>query len=352
MSRQPPGATHLVLVRGSSGIASGNVPGVKILVPDVPFDLDFPSLLPDGGASFAPGGTDTVVAYAMNEPVPEEHTDAEMLVTWSSPPKILADAARRLPRLRWVQTLSAGPDVALRAGFGPDVVISSGQSLHDDTVTEHTLALVLATVRRIDVSLAAQREHHWAKEIAFAQADPVTGREYTLDGARVTIWGFGSIALRLAPLLTALGARVTGVASRAGERSGYPVVGPDGLDALLAETDLLISLLPAIPATRHILDARLLGLLPPSARFVNVGRGATVDEEALADALQSGRLAGAALDVMETEPLPEDSPLWDLPNLILTPHVAGGRPRGAARFLADQLTAWRTDAELRNVATR
>ncbi len=331
---------------------SGNVPGVKILVPDVPFDLDFPALLPDGGASFAPDGINTVAVYAMNEPVPEEHTDAEMLVTWSSPPKILADAARRLPRLRWVQTLSAGPDVALRAGFGPDVVISSGQSLHDDTVTEHTLALVLATVRRVDVSLAAQREHHWAKEIAFAQSDPVTGREYTLDGARVTIWGFGSIALRLAPLLTALGAQVTGVASRAGERSGYPVVGPDGLDALLAETDLLISLLPAIPATRHILDARLLGLLPPSARFVNVGRGATVDEGALADALRSGRLAGAALDVMETEPLPEDSPLWDLPNLILTPHVAGGRPRRAAEFLAAQLTAWRSGGEIRNVASR
>jgi phosphoglycerate dehydrogenase-like enzyme len=326
---------------------------VKILVPDVPFDLDFPSLLPDGGASFAPGGTDTVVAYAMNEPVPEEHTDAEMLVTWSSPPKVLADAARRMPRLRWVQTLSAGPDVALRAGFGPDVVISSGQTLHDDTVTEHALALILATVRRIDVSLAAQREHHWAKEIAFAQADPGTEREYTLDGARVTVWGFGSIALRLSPLLTALGAQVTGVASRAGERSGYPVVGPDGLDALLAETDLLVSLLPAVPATRHILDARLLSLLPPSARFVNVGRGATVDEAALIDALRSGRLAGAALDVMETEPLPEDSPLWDVRNLILTPHVAGGRPRGAARFLADQLTAWRTDTEsIRNRAPR
>ncbi|MGI5187593.1 NAD(P)-dependent oxidoreductase [Promicromonospora sp. CA-289599] len=319
---------------------------MKILVPDVPFDLDFPALLPDGGASFAPDGINTVAVYAMNEPVPEEHTDAEMLVTWSSPPKILADAARRLPRLRWVQTLSAGPDVALRAGFGPDVVISSGQSLHDDTVTEHALALVLATVRRIDVSLAAQREHRWAKEIAFAQSDPVTGREYTLDGARVTIWGFGSIALRLSPLLTALGARVTGVASRAGERSGYPVVGPDGLDALLAETDLLISLLPAIPATRHILDARLLGLLPQSARFVNVGRGATVDEEALADALRSGRLAGAALDVMETEPLPADSPLWDLPNLILTPHVAGGRPRRAAEFLAAQLTTWQQNPDL------
>ncbi|MFJ3406418.1 NAD(P)-dependent oxidoreductase [Promicromonospora sp. NPDC090134] len=325
---------------------------MKILVPDVPFDLDFPSLLPDGGASFAPGGTDTVATYAMNEPIPAEHTDAELLVTWSSPPKIVADAAERLTGLRWVQTLSAGPDVALRSGFAPDVVISSGQSLHDDTVTEHALALILASVRRIDVSLAAQREHRWAKEIAFAQADGVTGLEYSLDGARVTIWGFGSIALRLAPLLTALGAQVTGVASRAGERSGYPVVDAGGLDALLAETDLLVSLLPAVPATRHILDARLLGLLPPTARFVNVGRGATVDEAALEDALRSGRLAGAALDVMETEPLPADSPLWDVPNLILTPHVAGGRPRGAARFLAEQLTAWRAGDALRNVATR
>lgn len=333
-------------------LGSGNVPDVKILVPDVPFDLDFPSLLPDGGASFAPGGADTVATYAMNEPVPEEHTDADVLVTWSSPPKIVADAAARLTRLRWVQTLSAGPDVALRAGFGADVVISSGQSLHDDTVAEHALALILASTRRIDVALTAQREHRWAKEIAFAQADPATDREYTLDGARVTIWGFGSIALRLAPLLTALGAVVTGVASRAGERSGYPVVGADGLEPLLQETDLLISLLPASPATRHVLDARLLDLLPTSARFVNVGRGATVDEAALIDALRSGRLAGAALDVMETEPLPAGSPLWDAPHLILTPHVAGGRPRGAAKFLAAQLTSYRTGTHLQNTTAR
>lgn len=325
---------------------------MKILVPDVPFDLDFPSRLPDGGASFGPGGTDTVVAYAMNEPVPQEHTDADVLVTWASPPKIVADAASRLTGVRWVQTLSAGPDVALQAGFGPDVVISSGQSLHDDTVAEHALALILATVRRIDASLAAQREHRWAKEIALAQADPATDQEYTLDGARVTIWGFGSIALRLAPLLTALGAEVTGIASREGERAGYPVVGADRLEEQLARTDLLVSLLPALPSTHHILDARRLSLLPPSARFVNVGRGATVDEAALEEALRSGRIAGAALDVTETEPLPSGSPLWDVPNLIITPHVAGGRPRRAAAFLADQLTRWRAGGTPLNVVGR
>ncbi|WP_206074601.1 NAD(P)-dependent oxidoreductase [Antribacter gilvus] len=327
---------------------------MKILVPDVPFDLDFPARLPDGGASFGPGGTDTVVAYGMKDPVPEEHVDADVLVTWSSPPRVVADAARRLTRLRWVQTLSAGPDVALAAGFAPGVVIASGRSLHDDTVAEHALALVLATVRRIDVALTAQREHRWERAIAFAQADPATEAHYTLDGARVTIWGFGSIALRLAPLLAALGAEVTGVAGSAGERAGVPVVTAADLPEVLPCTDVLISLLPATDATRHALDAATLALLPPHARFVNAGRGATVDEAALLDALGSGRLAGAALDVMETEPLPADSPLWDAPNLILTPHVAGGRPRRAAQFLAEQLTAWRSGGAeaLRNVVAR
>lgn len=327
---------------------------MKILVPDVPFDLAFTALLPDGGASFGPGGPDTVVAYAMKEPVPDEHVDADVLVTWSSPPRVVADAARRLTRLRWVQTLAAGPDVAVAAGFAPDVVISSGRSLHDDTVAEHTLGLVLALVRRLDVSFAAQQEHRWAKEITFAQEAPETAASYTLDGARVTIWGFGSIAARLAPLLSALGAHVTGVAGTAGERHGFPVVTADDLPTMLPRTDLLISLLPATPGTRHALDAATLALLPPHARFVNVGRGATVDEAALVDALRGGRLAGAALDVMQTEPLPADSPLWDAPGMILTPHVAGGRPRGAARFLAEQLTAWRTGGPeaLRNVVAR
>ncbi|MBE1874596.1 phosphoglycerate dehydrogenase [Myceligenerans sp. TRM 65318] len=287
----------------------------------------------------------------MDEPVPDEHTDADALVTWANPPALVADAARRLTRLRWVQTLSAGPDVALAAGFADDVVISSGRSLHDDTVAEHTLMLILASVRRLPEALAAQREHRWAGEMAAAQAAPDTDAHWTLSGARVVLWGFGSIAERLAPLLAGLGAQVTGVAGSAGTRAGFDVVGPDGLGDLLPTTDVLVSLLPAVPSTRHALDAGVLAKLPAHARFVNAGRGATVDEAALVDALRAGRLAGAALDVMETEPLPPDSPLWDCPNLVLTPHVAGGRPRGAARFLASQVTAWVRDGALglRNV---
>jgi phosphoglycerate dehydrogenase-like enzyme len=317
---------------------------VKILVPgNVPFD-SAPQV--DAG--------DVVARYVMRDPIPDEHVDAEVLVTWASPGRVLADAARRLTQLRWIQTLNAGPDAVVAAGFAPDVVVTSGRGLHDGTVAEHTLALVLATVRRLDRTLAAQREHTWDRTLGKEQASAEAGRTFTLDGARVTIWGFGSIALRTAPLLAAFGAHVTGVASTAGTRGGFRVVEESALRALLPQTDVLVSLLPATPATRHVLDADLLALLPPHARFVNVGRGATVDEAALVAALRSGTLAGAALDVTETEPLPADSPLWDAPNLILTPHVAGGRPQGAATFLTQQVRAWKESgtAGLLNIVPR
>ncbi len=314
---------------------------MKILVPgNVPFDL-----------TIDVEGVE-VARYVMRDPIPDEHLDSDALVTWASPPRVLEDAARRMPNLRWVQTLNAGPDLALAAGFGPDVTIASGRGLHDSTVTEHTLALVLATVRRFDRAFAAQHEHRWDGDLAREQA--AAESRFSLSGARVTIWGFGSIAARLSPLLTALGARVTGVASSAGERYGYPVVARESLPEILPTTDILISLLPATPETHHVLDAALLAQLPPHARFVNVGRGATVDEEALVAALREGSLAGAALDVTETEPLPADSPLWDAPNLILTPHVAGGRPQQAAAFVSEQLRAWLAagSAGLRNVVAR
>lgn len=316
---------------------------MKILVPgDAAFDaapvLDDPA--------------DVVVAYSMSEPIPDDQLDAEALVVWANPPAMLADAARRLTQLRWVQTLSAGPDLALAAGFAPEVTIASGRGLHDQTVAEHTLGLILASIRRFDRAFSAQREHHWASELMAEQTQAPD--EFTLEGQRVTIWGFGSIAEQLAPYLVTLGASVTGVARSAGERGGFPVVDRAGLDALLPQTDILVSLLPATDETRASLSAAVLARLPRNARFVNAGRGATVDEAALIAALREGRLAGAALDVAETEPLPADSPLWDAPNLIITPHFAGGRPRHPNEFVTAQLRAYKAGgvAALRNVEER
>jgi phosphoglycerate dehydrogenase-like enzyme len=312
---------------------------VKLLVPDtIDLDLDL-----DGA---------DVVVYDAAAPVPAEHRDAEVLVVWANAPGNLDDAARHLHRLRWVQTLAAGPDAVLAAGFSPDVLVTNGRSLHDGPVAEHALALTLAAVRRLDRLGTAQRAHRWDTDVLREQADPATAARFTLAGANVTIWGFGSIAVTLAPLYAALGARVTGVASSAGDRSGFPVVTDADLPRVLPTTDVLVSLLPAVPTTRHAFDAGRIDLLPDHAWFVNVGRGSTVDEVALVTALQEGRLGGAALDVTETEPLPADSPLWDAPRTILTPHVAGGRPQGASALVRENLANLRAGRPLRNVVER
>ena len=340
---------------------------MKILVPDtIRLDLDEeratgPGTAGTGSGAPGPAGhepagrtrlADEVVEYDAAAPLPVAHRDAEVLVAWANSPENLADAAANLPRLRWVQTLAAGPDAILAAGFAPEVVVTNGRSLHDGPVAEHALALTLAAVRRLDRAGAAQREHRWDTALGREQGDPATSGRFTLAGAHVTIWGFGSIAAALAPLYRALGAHVTGVASTAGERSGFPVVTDEDLPGVLATTDVLVSLLPALPATRHAFDAARIAQLPDHAWFVNVGRGATVDEGALVAALHEGRLGGAALDVAEAEPLPAGSPLWDTPRTIITPHVAGGRPQGASGLVRENLENLRAGRPLRNVVPR
>jgi phosphoglycerate dehydrogenase-like enzyme len=292
------------------------------------------------------------VRYAPDEPIPDHALDARALVVWGSPGEMLRDAARRLGSLRWVQTLAAGPDHVLAAGFGPEVVITSGRSLHDGPVAEHALALVLAAARRLHRLERAKIGHRWAGELGGVQPIGTAGEFRTLRDARVLVWGFGSIAGALTPLLTALGAQVTGVARTAGERHGRPVITADGLPAELPRTDVLIMILPSSDGTRHALDAARLALLPPHAWLVNVGRGSTVDTGALLAAIRAGRLGGAALDVFETEPLPAGSPLWDEPDVIITPHAAGGRPLGADALIAGNLRALLAGAPLRNVVER
>ena len=153
-----------------------------------------------------------------------------------------------------------------------------------------------------------------------------------------------------APLYAALGAHVVGVARTPRTDGPFPVV--DDVDAVLPTADVLVMILPTAPSTDRALDAGRLALLPRAAWLVNVGRGSTVDEDALADALRAGALAGAALDVTQTEPLPVDSPLWDLPNVLLTPHAAGGRPRGAAALIAANARARLAGEPLTNLVDR
>jgi phosphoglycerate dehydrogenase-like enzyme len=313
---------------------------MKLLLPDsIELELD----VPDGVQS---------VVYSIARPIPAEHTDAEALVVWGNPAGQLRDAAERLTRLRWVQTLAAGPDAVLQAGFAPEVVVTAGTGLHDTTVAEHALALTLAAARRLNLLIRAQVGHRWAGELGGMQPVREVDSFRTLREARVAIWGFGGIAGTLAPYLAALGAHVTGIANTAGQRHGFPVVVAADFPRLLPSTDVLIMILPATPDTMRALNADVLALLPAHAWLVNVGRGSTVDEAAVLDALRGGRLGGAALDVFDTEPLPPGSGLWDEPNVIITPHAAGGRPLGAADRIAQNMAAFLHGAPLRHVVTR
>lgn len=305
----------------------------------LPTTLEEPVELPAGWRS---------LPYDPALPLPAEGLDAEVLVVWGSRRVALREAASRLGDLRWVACLAAGTDAIEEAGFDPSVMVTSGRGLHDGPVTEHTLALVLACVRHLPDLVRAQDERRWAAELGGVQPvhDP---RVRTLTGAHVVVWGFGSIATRLAPLLVALGASVTGVARTAGERDGFPVVTADDLGDVLPTADVLVAILPGTPATRHVIGADVLRLLPERAFVVNVGRGSTLDEHALLDAVHSSRLAGAALDVFEREPLPPSSPLWSEPRILVSPHAAGGRPQNAGAFLTAALRAYDAGDEPPNV---
>jgi phosphoglycerate dehydrogenase-like enzyme len=194
----------------------------------------------------------------------------------------------------------------------------------------------------------AQAERRWAGELGGVQPLHPAGAITSLIDARVLVWGFGNIGQSLAPVLEQLGAQVRGVARSAGTRGGFEVVAEDQLDSELRRTDVLVMILPASESTRDALDAQRLAALPRHAYIVNVGRGSTVDEAALVEALNAGDIAGAAIDVTATEPLPQDSPLWDATNLVLTPHAAGGRPVGADELISDNVAAFLAGGPLQN----
>ncbi|GAB3821052.1 phosphoglycerate dehydrogenase [Tessaracoccus terricola] len=313
---------------------------MKILLPDsVPLSPE----LPDGV---------TAVTYAVAEPIPPEHLDAEVLVVWTNSQQHLDATAAAMPGLRLVQGLMAGPDTLLRAGFADGTVLANGVGLHDATVAEHTLALLLGLVRRLPQSREAQSRHEWSSELGGPQPLHPDGPITTLLGAKVLVWGFGSIAKRLAPLLTALGAEVRGIARSAGTRAGYDVVAESDLLQVLPGADVLVSILPDTPETRNALGASELEAMAEHAYFVNVGRGTTVDEDALVAALRQGSIAGAALDVTAVEPLPAESPLWDAPNVLLTPHAAGGRPVEPDALISHNVAALHTGGSLKNIVER
>lgn len=187
---------------------------------------------------------------------------------------------------------------------------------YGQAVSEHVFAMVLALMKHLPAYRDDQRAHVWSNH------GPVT----SLRGARVVVLGTGDIGSHFAQLCQALGARVTGVRRHVGTvPPGFEAVAAmDDLPELLGTADIVASFLPSSPATRGLADASFFDACAPDAIFANGGRGDLVDSPALIAALESGHLAGAALDVTDPEPLPPDSPLWDAPGILITPHVSGG----------------------------
>ena len=277
-------------------------------------------------------------------PPPAEAIDADALLIWNVRGGYLRRHWSEFTRLRWIQVGSAGVDrVLFPELIASDVTLTNARHIFDDALAEYTIALMLALSKDLQTTFRHQLEHRWISRLSD-----------TLSGKNVVLVGVGPIARRTAQLAKALGMSVRGIgrSARDGDPDFGDITGPDGVPALFAGADYVVLILPSTPETAGMIDAKALSALKPTARLVNVGRGVTLDQEALVAALREGRLAGAALDVMTPEPLPEDSPLWDLPNVIISPHMSGDRPdwqEDIARLFLTNLDRFQRGDPLLNV---
>lgn len=249
---------------------------------------------------------------------------ARVYVGYGIAPEILGHG----DRLQWVHSGSAGVGSSLSSEMlESDVVFTNSAGIHGPPMAETVLGMILHFARGFDLAVEAQRDRVWRNEPFYAADSPI--RE--LAQSTVGILGFGGIGREVGERALALGARVLGLRRRPpeqGERSasaleGVEVVyGDEGLARLAAESDYVVVTAPHTEATRGLVSGEMLGRMKPDAVLINVSRGALVDEAALVEALRNGALRGAGLDVFSTEPLPSDHDLWDLPNVLITPHVS------------------------------
>lgn len=276
--------------------------------------------------------------------------NAEVYLGYGVPRELLAAA----PRLRWAHSGSAGVGGSLYPEMRESpVVLTNSAGVHAEPIADTVLAMVMHFARGLDWAVRAQAERRWAPEPWLAADSPV--RE-TCDST-LGIVGLGGIGRAVARRAAALGMRVMATRRSSTEGpGGVTVLAGDGaLARLLPECDYLVVAVPQTESTRGLLGAAELALLPPHAVVVNVARGKVVDEAALADALAGGRLRGAGLDVFAHEPLPPESPLWTLSNVLVTPHVSGtshGFWRREARLVVENLRRWLAGEPLLNTVDK
>ncbi len=268
--------------------------------------------------------------------------------------QITPDHLKAGSRLRWIHSPAAGVAGLLYPEMlASPIVLTNSRGLAADTIAEHVLAVTLALFRRLPLAITRQAQKHWAQDEISA---PPGHR--TIRGATVVIVGLGAIGAATALRMHALGAIVAGVRRRAnvGSPAGVTSARPvEQLHVVLPEADLVVLAAPQTNRTRGLIGERELALMKREAVLVNISRGGLVDEDALADALRSGRLAGAALDVFRHEPLGPESRLWDVPNLLITPHTSGFRRDhwdAAVDLFAENLRRFERGEALLNVVDK
>lgn len=289
-----------------------------LIVVHHPFDLwNVPSWFPEKLRSEFP--QIEVTQRTNYEGVEGYLRDSEILFAFS----LRSEQFRAAQKLRWIHA----PTAAVHQLLFPelvksDVVLTNAHEVHGPVVAEHVIALIFALAKKIPQAAWLQQKRIWGQDAMWNEGP----RPREVAGATLGLIGLGSIGRPVARMASALGMRV--IALREHPEKERPegvaaVYAPPQLYDLLSQSDYVVVAAPLTEATRGLMNAERLGSMRESAYLINVGRGPQVDETALAEALRSRRIAGAALDVFEQEPLPRDSPLWELENLLITPHTAG-----------------------------
>ena len=250
--------------------------------------------------------------------VNEEIADAGIAIAWS----LRGEQIRAARNLKWIHSTATAVHFLMSPELrSSDIVVTNARDVHGPVVAEHAMALVFAMAKRLPQAVGFQQQKHWAQDDLWN----TTPRPHEIKGATIAIVGLGGIGRPLAKMASSLGMRVIGVREHPERRCDgvEEMYGFDQLDHALRQADFVVLAVPVTPKTQHLMNATRLACLKPDAYLINVGRGVLVDEEALVRALRAKSFAGAALDVTTEEPLPPESPLWDLENVFITPHIAG-----------------------------
>jgi phosphoglycerate dehydrogenase-like enzyme len=303
-------------------------------------------------ADHRPSGLEEVAAHAELVCIPEDRLAAELphadaLLVWEFGTDALPGAWPERGGPSWVHTASAGVDrLMFPALRDSDAILTNSRGVFEQPIAEYVAGQIIALAKDFAGTYDRQRDHVWRHR--------VTQRVW---GTRAVVLGGGPIGRAVVRTLRALGIE-TDLVGRT-RREGDPEVGTvhafDELDALLTRADWVVCAAPLTEQTQDLFDAATFARMKRGARFVNVGRGPMVVEKDLLSALEEGQLGGAALDVFREEPLPADNPLWDAPNLLVSPHMSADTDTwldDLAEVFADNFTRWRAGRPLRNVVDK